>query len=33
MSVIPREAKWLNLEYLFNRLFSWLEQLWILIKN
>ena len=33
MSVIPREAKWLNLEYLFNRLFSWLEQLWILIKK
>ena len=26
MSVIPREAKWLNLEYLFNRLFDWLRQ-------
>lgn len=33
MSVIPREVKWLNLEYLFNRLFAWLEQLWILIKK
>ena len=33
MSVIPREVKWLNLEYLFNRLFAWLEQFWILIKK
>ena len=28
-----QEAKWLNLEYLFNQLFDWLKQFWILIKN
>ena len=33
MSLIPQETKWLNLEYLFNRLFDWLRQFWILIKK
>ena len=33
MSLISQETKWLNLEYLFNRLFDWLRQFWILIKN
>ena len=28
-----QEAKWLNLEYLFNQLFDWLKQFWILIKK
>lgn len=27
------EVKWLNLEYLFNRLFDWVKQFWILIKK
>ncbi len=28
-----REVKWLNLEYLLNRLFAWIRQFWILIKK
>ena len=33
MSLIPQETKWLNLEYLFNRLFYGIKQFWILIKK
>lgn len=33
MSVISQEVKWLNLEYLFDRLFDWIRQFWILIKK
>lgn len=33
MRIIPQEVKWLNLEYLFDRIFSWLKQFWILIKK
>lgn len=33
MSILPQEAQWLNLEYLFNRLFVWLKQFFILIKK
>ena len=30
---MPRENKWLNLEYLFNQFLDWIRQFWILIKK
>ena len=33
MSLIPQKIRWLNLEYLFDRLFYWIKQFWILIKK
>jgi len=33
MSMIPQKIRWLNLEYLFDRLFYWIKQFWILIKK
>ena len=33
MSTIPQKIRWLNLEYLFDRLFYWIKQFWILIKK
>jgi len=33
MNLLPKEVKWLNLEYLFDRLLNLLRWLWILIKK
>src|SRR3989338_8805346 len=33
MSILPQKIRWLNLEYLFNQLFDWIRQFWILINK
>ena len=33
MSLLPKEVKWLNLEYLFNQIIYWTKQFLVLIKK